>query len=184
MKKCGFIKKDKCPFGLPITEACKNAGDSVLRMVPLDSIEESAVAKFEKANKRVYIYHKSCDKCIYAVNIIESKGSVNCNFEDTAQGAGMSASFEGSPMYAQSFSNLQGLYAHPLGYYADNNASRNLFMGLFSLVGNSLPGVIKNAILKYDEEIWDKIEKNIPLTLDEQEELDTILGKVQDEYIK
>ena len=44
MKKKGWVKskgfEDSCPFGLPITHACKHAGKSTLRMCPLDYTDE------------------------------------------------------------------------------------------------------------------------------------------------
>lgn len=157
MKKLCWIKSDKgekrCPFGLPITEGCKCAGSSVLHMCPLESIYDDKKQLVEKANKRVYIYYKTNCRCIYAVNIMENENTVNCDQDDVAAGMQMKA-IEGSPIYAQSFGGigLDGLYAFPLGFYADNNESRNLFQGLFSLVGSAENVIIKESECKEDEE--------------------------------
>jgi hypothetical protein len=136
LKKTSIIRSKRvrpCPFGLPIPEACANAGKSVERMVPI----EDDIAT-EKANRLIYVYYKDCENCPFADKIIETKQSVDCDFGDTGQGQ-KSPSFQGSPLYPQTFSGigLSGLYAHPLGYYADNNNSRNLFFGLFSLLGHA-----------------------------------------------
>ena len=141
INKKSWIKSDKesgdkqCPFGLPIIDGCKNAGSSVSRMCPLKFVSDKQKERVSKANKRVYIYYKDNEPCIYAANIIENLNSVNCNFGDTAQGMHMKA-LEGSPLYAQTFGlGTEGLYSFPLGMYGGSDESRNLFQGLFSLVG-------------------------------------------------
>ena len=178
MKKCAWIKSDKdqgdggCPFGLPIIEGCKYAGDSVSHMCPLETISEEKQEDVEKANKRVYLYYKTNDRCIYAANIVNEQGVVNCDFGDT--GAGMSTpTFSGSPLYPQTFSGigLDGLYAFPLGFYADNNESRNLFQGLFSLVGFEMSvKLIKTASIS--KNILDKLSRNE--ILNEKEKIDLL----------
>jgi hypothetical protein len=189
-KKCAFIRKDeegvkRCPFGLPIIEACENAGDSVSYMCPDEAIEEEKIELVQKANKRVYIHYKTNSRCLYASNIIKVKNAVNCDFGDT--GAGMhTPTFNASPLYAQTFSGigLDGLYAFPLGFYADNNESRNLFQGLFSLVGNYDVEIIKQAILENKEmiPINEKLEGGEPLTTEEQLTLIQILSDYRNKY--
>jgi hypothetical protein len=186
IKKC-WIRSDKdqgdgcCPFGLPIIEGCQYAGDSVTHMCPLKTIPKEKQEDVEKANKRVYLYYKTNNRCIYAANIVNEKRVVNCDFGDTAAGMNM-PTFSGSPLYPQTFSGigLDGLYAFPLGFYADNNESRNLFQGLFSLVGNKAYEFIKNGILS--EQIVEKISNNEPLSEDEQFELVQSLGKCRQTY--
>jgi len=160
MKKFSWIRSDidkgdgKCPFGLPIIEACHHAGDSITHMCPLESISKDKRGAVEKANKRVYIYYKTDNRCLYASDIMDDQKVVNCDFGDT--GAGMkSPTFSGSPLYPQSFSGLglSGLYAFPLGFYSDNDASRNLFLGLFSLVGYKVYELIKETSIKVLEKI-------------------------------
>lgn len=143
MLKKSWIRSDKevfdkrCPFGLPIIEGCKNAGSSVTYMCPLNYVTDEQKEKIEKTNKRAYIYYKDNNSCIYAANIINNLNSVNCNFGDTAQGMHMPA-LEGSPLYVQSFGlGVGGLYGFPLGMYGGADESRNLFQGLFSLVGST-----------------------------------------------
>lgn len=137
-----------CPFGLPIIEACKHAGESIHRMAPLsekNSPEENS--KITAANKLVYTYTKDGKTCPYADEILENHNKVDCDFGDTGQGFN-SVNFRGSPLYPQTFHGigLDGLYGYPLGYYADNNESRNLFFGLFNLLGyTSVEEIIKLA---------------------------------------
>jgi len=151
MKKKCWIRSDKnqgcgsCPFGLPISLACKNAGSSVTHMYPLENSSEEEREKVEKANKKIYIYNKTNEKCIYAANIMEGN-IVNCDYGDT--GAGMGApTFSGSPIYPQTFNNggLGGMYATPFSVYTDYDSSRNLFMGLFSLMGRKILRLLKKS---------------------------------------
>lgn len=182
-KKCAFVRSDKdgrkrCPFGLPITKACEHAGDSIRHMTPLEMVNgEEKQAQAIKANKRVYLYTRDDKRCSFAANIMEDYNSVNCNYGDNAEGVPLPQALEGSPLYAQTFSGigLDGLYAFPLGFYADNNTSRNLFTGLFSLVGSVAPVLIKNAIEATNKNLWDRIENGDILLPKEQDELNGIL---------
>lgn len=158
----------ECPFGLPIPEACQNAGDSIGRMSPIE--EDDQAEEIKKANKLVYAYHKGCKGCIYAEKILKEHGKVNCDFGDTAAGKKTPA-LNGSPLYPQTFRGvgLDGLYGHPLGFYADNNESRNLFFGLFSLLGfSTIEDLIKLGD-KYDK-CGEKEKSDI---------LDSLLEKLQ-----
>lgn len=187
MKKESFIRSDKkdksqrCPFGLPIPTACNCAGSSVSNMCPLELMEkegEEKENKVLKANKRVYLYYKDDTRCLYADNIIEKFQAVNCDFGDTGQGM-RSPTFSGSPIYPQAFSGVSGgVSAFPLGFYADNSESRNLFQGLFSLVGNKSYEIIKNAILNNDgfSELLEKLEKGEQLTREEEDKIKNIIG--------
>jgi len=184
--KCAWIrtnKDKKCPFGLPITLGCKNAGESIAHMCPLEAVPEEKRERTALANKRVYIHGKTGQRCLYAKNIMEKQNAVNCNFSDVGEGMGVPA-FEGSPLYAQTFSGigLDGLYAFPLGFYADNNESRNLFQGLFSLLGESAPQIIREAIFKEGGALWEKVERGDVLLPEEQDKLNRILEKCRQEF--
>jgi len=188
--KCAFIRRDvdgirQCPFGLPITQACAHAGDSVSYMCPLETMPKEKRVLVEKANKRVYVHYKTDSRCLYASHIIKNKNTVNCNFGDT--GAGMQVpTFSGSPLYPQTFSGigLDGLYAFPLGFYADNNESRNLFQGLFSLVGGNTYDIIKEAFTTDDllKSIANKLENKEPLTTEEQLYLTQYVSRCRQDY--
>ena len=161
-----------CPFGLPIPSACKNAGKAVDRMSPVKNDDK----ELAKANRLIYTYHKECKDCPYADKILEDHEKVDCDFGDTGAGK-QSTPFRGSPLYPKTFHGigLDGLYGYPLGFYADNNESRNLFFGLFSLLGfNTVEEIIKLA----DE--YDKCK--------EKEKADILdgllakLSKIKEEY--
>lgn len=184
MKKCAFVRSEKsgnsCPFGLPITQACENAGNSVSRMCPLSMIEENKKELIKMANARVYVYYKTGARCLYAANIMKNQEATNCDFGDSA--AGMHApQMMGSPLYTQTFAGvgLDGLYAYPLGFYADNNQSRNLFEGLFSLVGAENFDIIKQAI---SQNIIEKLENNTKLTTAEELELESFVEDCKNIY--
>ena len=182
MKKNSWIRTEedrKCPFGLPIISACKNAGNSVANMCPLKEVDKEKFENVEIANKRIYIYYKTNNRCLYASNIMEKHNAVNCDFGDTAAGM-KTPTFEGSPMYVQTFTGvgLNGFYAFPLGFYADYAASRNLFQGLFSLLGSETNEIIKIGVNK----LFEKISNNEPLSKDEQFKLLDILKKCKENY--
>ena len=187
MKKTCWIrgeqKDKKCPFGLPITLACRNAGDSVTHMCPLEALPEDKSERIALANKRIYLYHKTGQRCLYAVNVMDEVKAVNCDFGDAGQGMGGMA-FSGSPLYAQTFSGigLDGLYAFPMGFYADNNESRNLFQGLFSLLGAHAPEIIKVAIKETEIGLWEKLKRNEPLTGEERAKLEGIVETCRQEF--
>lgn len=142
-----------CPFGLPIAQSCQYAGDSVHRMAPLESSEdEEEQQKINKANKLVYLYHKTGSRCVYADKVLVEQNKVDCDFGDTGEGQ-HSAPFIGSPLYPRTFHGigLDGLHGFPLAFYSDNDESRNLFFGLFSYLGyKDIDGLVKLAN-KYDE---------------------------------
>lgn len=188
-KKCAFIRSDegdhkRCPFGLPIDKACKHVGDSVQNMMPLEETDKPE--KVKKANQRVYLYSRTNKTCPFAANIIDDMDSVNCNYGDHAAGAPLGTALIGSPLYPQTFSGIgmDGLYAFPMGFYADNNTSRNLFTGIFSLVGEAAPTIIKNAVKKAAPTVWEKIERGDILLPEEQDELNIVLRDVKDFFGK
>jgi hypothetical protein len=142
-KKCAYVRGEdtkKCPFGLPITSACKCAGDSVKRMVPVNETEDLSEEKKEEITElnRVIMVKYGCEsRCIYADNIIEKFDKVDCDYGDT--GAGMrDVNIDSSPLHINPLSyGVDGIYSYPLGMYSDNNESRNLFYALFSLLGHN-----------------------------------------------
>ena len=150
LTKCAVIRGDgvrDCPFSLPIPEACENVGEAIGRMAVTDGKES-----IRKANRLVYMYHKTCKECPYAARVIEGKAKVDCNFGDTAAGKKTPA-FTGSPLYPSTFVGigLDGLYGYPLGAYSDNNESRNLFFGLFSFLGFATPEELIKLADEYDK---------------------------------
>ena len=173
----GDRKAKRCPFGLPITLACHNAGESVTHMCQLEGLPEGNRERVALANRRVYLYHRTGQRCMYAVDVMDKAEAVNCDFGDVGAGLG-GVAFSGSPLYSQTFSGigLDGLYAFPLGYYADNNESRNLFQGLFSLLGAAAPTIVKMAIKEGDPDLWTKLKTGEPLTIEERVNLERLVA--------
>jgi hypothetical protein len=154
--KLAVIRDNKlrdCPFGLPISEACQCAGDATHRMAPLSAVkDEEQKERLKKANSLVYVHHKTGKKCPFADKILEKYKKVDCDFGDTGQGQ-PHVPYRGSPLYPQTFTGigLDGLYGYPLGFYADNNESRNLFFGLFSFLGSDEAEKLIKLADRYDE---------------------------------
>ena len=186
--KLSVIRDNKlrdCQFGLPISDACKCAGDSVDRMAPLSAVKDGEhKERLKKANALVYIHHKTGKKCRFADKILEKFEKVDCDFGDTGQGQ-KSVPYRGSPLYPQTFTGigLDGLYGYPLGFYADNNESRNLFFGLFSFLGSEKPKELIKLADKYDEggekEKADIIDKILE-TIESVRNSDELEEKIQD----
>jgi len=64
----------QCPFGLPITEACKHVGKLIDNMCSIESIEDDEDKELAvKTNNRIFIFEDQSDenkcKCKYA-NVI------------------------------------------------------------------------------------------------------------------
>ncbi|KKM62377.1 hypothetical protein LCGC14_1522280 [marine sediment metagenome] len=161
----------ECPFGLPIPESCENAGEAIHRMAVTEGSD-----KLKRANRLVYAYHKEHKECRYADKILVEFKKVDCDFGDTAEGK-KSTPFRGSPLFPRTFHGvgLDGIYGYPLGFYSDNSQSRNMFFGLFSLLGsNTIEEFIKLAD-RYDK-CGEKEKANI---------LDNLLDKlkkIKEEY--
>ena len=138
--------EEKCPFGLPIPEACHMAGNAVDRMAPVDALggnpSAEEKAKIAQANIRVWAWGivDSAEEpapCKYADKLFDGKKAVECSYGDTAAGEHSTSTLIASPFYSQIFSaiGMEGLYSYPLGYYADYNTSRNAYYGIYSLQG-------------------------------------------------
>lgn len=148
MKKCAYIRgndlDEKCPFGLSIPEGCKCAGESIERLCPLESVEESDDRMpikrdaITKMNKKVFFYTQSGQSCKYNRGVIKQKEKVNCDYGDTAEGLEVPP-LEGSPFYPriQSGADFTGLYSAPITFYISLDILyRNSPYGLFSYYGN------------------------------------------------
>jgi hypothetical protein len=99
-KKLAVIRDDttKCPYSLPISEACKTAGESVHQMTPFNKLPENAseelTQKISKDNLDIYEKNKGTQHCIYAANVFKNKpGTVDCDFGDSAAGIGHENAF-------------------------------------------------------------------------------------------
>lgn len=152
-----------CPFGLPISHACKTAGRLVDKMAPL-AILGKDVSDWEKdiiasANVHLLIYNSPNEICKFAGNLIESnKDIVECNWDSVAAGVHEKGSLRGSAYYPRFFSGIgvDGLFSYPLGYYSDSGKSRHRYYGLFGLEGSD----DRDELTKISEEDVNKVKKD------------------------
>lgn len=139
MKKLAILRTNysekKCPFGLPIPEACNCAGDSVNRMEEL--VSDDTYDKVKKLNRRVYVHHKDGNRCPYADKIAQSKKAVHCDYGEFGEGV-KDFPISPSPFYPRVFTGLwnSGLFSHPIDYFSDYYGATGLFSGLFSVYGS------------------------------------------------
>lgn len=132
----------KCPFGLSIPFACENVGDLIYNMSPDDVLGENASSEdlqdIFDANKRLFRWSHPKKRCPFADKIIKVKGKVNCSWDSNSQGIRQEFPIKSAPFYSKVYNNtsFDGLFSYPIGFYADNNMSRNLYYGIFSLIGN------------------------------------------------
>lgn len=170
MTKLKVINKDakirspsfrSCPFGLPISVACKNAGNSIDQMQSLDEVSEGQKEKTQKTNRRVYVYHQTGERCAYADKIVEGKDAVHCDYGES--GARMSDfPMRPSPFYPRVFHGLgqYGLYSYSLEDYADAHAARQLFTGMYSIYASyDEVNISKNGSYTFNDKDSDLLMK-------------------------
>jgi len=148
-------EENKCPFGLPIPFACKNAGNYVDQMAPFGvmgkEVSEDEKEMLAAANIKLLAWNllRSSDKpspCRYAGHILEHNDAVECNHDDTAPGQGPAQPLMPSPYYSKMFNGIiTGLTTYPAGYMSDFNVSRNLYFGTYSLQGSERRDLLRMA---------------------------------------
>lgn len=163
--KLAIIRKkddEPCPFGLKIPYACKNAGTIMSKMAPVEVLGEEAAEDEIKAivlaNKELFLLEADGSRCPYAGKIFSEKDAVECNFGSTAPGVGQQT-VEPSKFYSNVYENISydGLYSYPMGWYGDNNISRNLYYGIYSNNAND----VNDSSDKIHQDIIDAIEHAI-----------------------
>jgi len=132
-------KTKLCPFGLPVCSGCESIGSAASMLIVLDdemSKEERDSAMSD--NLDVLISCGSEERCPFADMILPDSGTVDCKF-DRAKGSRPAGNvgLQGSPLYPHTFVGNQpeAGYGYPMEYYSDNNESRNVYYGLYSLIG-------------------------------------------------
>jgi hypothetical protein len=146
-------EENKCPFGLPIPFACKNAGNYVDQMAPFGvmgkEVSEDEKEMLAAANIKLLAWNllRSSDKpspCRYAGHILEHNDAVECNHDDTAPGQGPAQPLMPSPYYSKMFNGIiTGLTTYPAGYMSDFNVSRNMYFGVYSTQGGYIIDIIR-----------------------------------------
>ena len=140
-------KTTRCPFGLPVAAGCKIAGgvakdskkSAILSMTPLEAADNKEDAReIADNNLEIMLMVEEYSKCPFADMIFEEKDSVDCKYDSkqSAIPAG-NVGLNGSPLYPHiMIGNMpEAQYGYPLDYYSDNNESRNVYYGLYSLIG-------------------------------------------------
>ena len=123
MKKLAIIRTDEgahnCPYGLSVGVGCRNAGQSVERMEPLDSVSKEDREHQREHNIAVYVMHSEERPCKYADFVVDDKNVVHCDFGEA--GAGISDfPIPSGPSYPKIFgasSGVAGYYSFPLQSY-------------------------------------------------------------------
>lgn len=167
---------DRCPFGLPITDGCRNAGSGIDRLCPLDDIEDDTVKEAKgKLNRKVFFYSHEGKRCKYAENLLKDKEMVNCNWGDTAEGM-PTPTLEGSPFYPKIQSGeFVGLYVSPVSFFVTlDTLYRNYPFGMYSYYGSLTNFVFMNQGLIV--KLADLLDKDGQY--EEVNKIDNILDKV------
>lgn len=142
LKKLAVIRTEegpKCPFGLPVTEGCRSAGELIHRMAPLNIMGEDSTPEEKKAiaqaNRKLWKKHAPDHKCPYARHLFSNREVVECGWgsqNPTGDGSGV---LKGSPFSWRMFHGTapDGLYSvPPSGYYMDNTIDQGFYYGPFS----------------------------------------------------
>lgn len=125
-------KYKSCPFGLPIPNACKCAGSSVLSM---RRIKDDSSKEDKEYNYQVFLSLEEESECPFADLILEKKGAVDCKYnpEDHRKMSGNSF-ISGSPIYPNLYiGNSKSYQSYPVNYYSDDNI-RSIYYGIISLI--------------------------------------------------
>jgi hypothetical protein len=147
IKKIAVIRQDSrlpCPFGLPIADACFNAGDSVERMAPLEFFDADEHEKYSNANRKIYLYHATGERCSFADKIVKAANVVHCDFQDGGEGL-KDTPMRASPYYARVFNGLannagggiSGLVAYPLNSYWENMEAQQIFSSMLTMFASN-----------------------------------------------
>jgi len=125
-------KYKKCPFGLPIPDACKCAGKSVFSM---KRIKDDSSKEDKEYNYQVFLSLEEESECPFADLILEKKDAVDCKYnpEDYKKMSGNSF-VSGSPIYPNLYiGNSKSYQSYPVNYYSDDNI-RSIYYGIISLI--------------------------------------------------
>jgi hypothetical protein len=149
LKKLAIIRTQdgihRCPFGLGIQTACKNAGDSVLRMEALDNVDSEDRDLQQEHNVAAYALHGS-GRCIFADKLADNGKVVHCDYGEP--GSGMrDFPMDAIQVYPRMFGamGIHGYYSYPLASYWDNPGNANLFDGIYGYASQEEPDLIINA---------------------------------------
>jgi hypothetical protein len=125
-------KNKSCPFGLPIPDACKCAGESVLTMKPISDDSDESDKEY---NYQVFLSFNEETECPFADMIMENKNAVDCKYNPQDHRKMSGNSFvSGSPIYPNIYiGNSKSYQSYPVNYYSDDNI-RSIYYGITSLI--------------------------------------------------
>ena len=147
MKKLAVIRGknvNSCPYGLPITTACKDVGDTILTMQALSTIDEAEIDNAQKRNKVIYLTKKVGERCPFANDIMTQFDKVECSWGDSAAGEGVGY-LAPSPLYPRTFigdgvapgvSNKGQDVSDPRLYFDAPERGIDVPFGMFSIFSN------------------------------------------------
>jgi hypothetical protein len=150
-----------CPFGLKIPFACSNVGETISRMAPTNALGDDADdeerAEIAKANSTLMMMDATGERCPFAGKLFKDKKAVECNFGSTAEGMNPDKGLWPSPFYSKVYDNVayDGVFSYPLGWFGENNISRNTYYGIYSLQGSVSP---RTKIASYHRDILSAIQ--------------------------
>ena len=163
MKKLAIIRSDssphKCPFGLSIKNGCANAGNSVLKMTPLDRVDDDEQEFQLQHNIAVYALNGE-GKCLYADQMIDEKDVVNCDFGDGAAGIESTSVVPAKtvPITAASFA-LTNYSAIPLNSYWEEHMGVNTGSNIYGYASLDDRKALKKQVNSLLKEIVEQESK-------------------------
>jgi len=145
MKKLSVIRGDTiagCPYGLKTIHACKDVGDIILTMAPLNNYDDKKLKQRAIiTNRTIYHTQKTDERCPFANEIMDKFDKVDCSWGDTAAGEG-TGYLPASPLYPRTFigngletgmaNKGQDIY-DPRMYFEAPERGINVPFGLYSI---------------------------------------------------
>lgn len=125
----------QCPFGLPISQACRSVGEAIDKMQLID-IDADAKENRPIIERNLTTWSNNAavpQRCAYAAHLFKTKPHyVDCNYGEADAGISQNVSFLGSPYYSQIGEGFGpgGLFNFPVTYHTDGSEYRNLYYGM------------------------------------------------------
>ena len=121
-------------------------------MTLLSDVPPEDAERFTNANRKVYLHHKTGERCPYADKVVDNVPVVHCDFGDTGEGY-KDTPVPASPYYARVFNGLannsggsiHGLVAYPLNSYWGNIEMQQLFTSMMTSYSGQEERLTKRA---------------------------------------
>jgi len=166
LNKTSVIRKPgvrSCPFGLPVAAGCRAAGNSVESMVVLEDIDKDLREKQAKANRRVYVFGQTGERCVYADRIVEDKNIVHCDYGEGGEKI-RDFAIRPSPLYPRLFNGVgsYGLYSYPMSGYSNNYGSGQAFTGIYAMYNDTGEINISKQSMEFNPSL-EKLANNLSI---------------------